>query len=815
MKTFIKKQTDIISIPKNFATLEAVADSKFRYYIRYLANPTKAVAENAFLVKLHISKGPYIKKVQPIFGNAGGFDIIDGILRQRPMQKDIVRSSTADILLTYVSDMSARISNGMTGELSRAKYADTVRVRTTKTLVSKPVSELDDKNVNMPILEANLNRVGDEQAGTEQTSKSTSLNMLYIDRRDPASAVNEKTNTIRTARQAYDGTSSKNSRSQKSDRASSDGKIVSSLLNTSTSTSQAELKKSDFMTVFEEREDGFIEVREVVDIPMGSLPDGEFYVTYELVNSKGFPIQISSNLVNHNRNFQLLKMPILAPSVQPMPVNRPGRVAFEVKQMDKNATGINIYRKDVNPGRNDTDAAYSYVGKVEMSADTPTQRVEDMAASINSILYRFVPYSDESVQSSIFTSAVVSFNRTNMLKGNKLLMRQNFVSLASTITSAGISVEIKDVPNNVTAIRLERKNLSIFEKRYGIIGNDVMLMDGRSGAPVIVDDTSVKHGNIYSYRVALIYKDGDVNIGSNQITVEFSPAMSNVATAVISEPQIIQQASGLDVTFSVTFNVLNQGSEQVRKFISEQGLLSEFQSDITNDKEKLNRLFAYGVTRTNLTSGDVESFGIVDSKEFSDRGFGISKNIKPLDPGAEYRYTVKVYFRNPETLFPKLERVVSSSINSNQSYVLRPYKWRQPITLREGTIVSEASLKANHAYGQFALGDVADIQHVTVSLASLLPNLSEAQATQVREKSNLIQWKVTGNVAKVDHFVIMLETLGMKTIVGCAHNISNSNYFEFLDNLDAGEKGALTYSIVPIYYDYSRGTELKTNTVVI
>ena len=55
----------------------------------------------------------------------------------------------------------------------------------------------------------------------------------------------------------------------------------------------------------------------------------------------------------------------------------------------------------------------------------------------------------------------------------------------------------------------------------------------------------------------------------------------------------------------------------------------------------------------------------------------------------------------------------------------------------------------------------------------------------------------------------------MRTVVGKCHNISETNYFQFVDSLDDGEHGKLKYFIIPVYYDFSKGTEVSTNEVII
>lgn len=809
MKAFIPKTTTAISIPDRFASLEGIDESgAYRYRVHYLADPRECSKLKAFLVKIHISKTPYVKKINPIFGVLKPYTVIDKLRSAFAEQKDATRAGASEYLMTFLSDMTSRISNSAASSLKNTKGKTMVR---SKQIVARPVENLNAQNVNAPVLDANLG-VRTSQ-NSEQDTKSLALSMLFNSGIDPAEHSNSKTNTIRTAQAALDGVFSKVNVGDSQPRVGSfQNSFAATLLNHTDRASSIQLDRNDFLGVVEEVQETFIEVIEDISIPQAACEDGDFYIIYELVNNKGFSLQVSSNLVPHNQNLRYLRIPTKQPKVAAMPVNRPGKVAFEVSQNDPNAKGISVYKKSINPNQNVLNGQYTHVGKMDLVFGQPTQRFEDVDASINQLSYRFIPYYDDSSVGSVFSSAVVKFARESMAKKQNKLQRQNFVSITGDVKTYGISVSIKDLPYNAISVTLKKRNLSIKQSAFETVGQGPVKLDLKGNGAILVDDSSVAPGRVYEYTVFIMFKDGCEVAGSNTLTIEYQPIAANIANIQISEPRLVTVGNGFDAVFNIELNSLNTSMELVKKLISEQGLQAEFQRDISENKEKLNKLFAFSVARDNLATGEHEEFGIIDSMTFSDRKYGVSKNVKPLDPGAEYRYTITAYFRNPETLFPTLTRTVATG---NTSYDLQPSKWLHPITINNGTLVTESSLLRNHAKSDFALGTVADIQTVNLSLANVLPEVEDAQVSRIRDRANLIQWKINGAATKIDHFIIALEILGMRTIVGAAHSITNSNYFEFVDTLDNGEKGALTYIIVPVYYDYSKGTETKTNTVIL
>ncbi len=354
--------------------------------------------------------------------------------------------------------------------------------------------------------------------------------------------------------------------------------------------------------------------------------------------------------------------------------------------------------------------------------------------------------------------------------------------------------------------------MSLYQKEPSIIG-EPLLLNGRGSSPLILTDSSVKKNHIYEYFCKLIYRDGHTEIAPHKLTIEYLPVTNNVVETNLGKPVVLQEGGEIDVVFNMESNLIETNVDLIKRAMSEQGLYGIFQEDIIKNKEKLQNLLGYKVERTNLTTGEVEDFGILIDSKFSDKKFGKIKGVKPVQGGFEYRYSVSTYFRSPETLISTFTRTVETSTNLN--YTFSPAKWLHPVTLSKGNIVTEKALATNHAKSDFSHGSVGNISTVNVSLANVLPSLYEGKASRLSNKYVLIQWKVQGELSKIDHFIVILEMLGMRKIVGKCHNISDANYFQFLDSLDEGEHGALTYHILPVFYDYSRGTDLSTNQVIV
>jgi hypothetical protein len=313
----------------------------------------------------------------------------------------------------------------------------------------------------------------------------------------------------------------------------------------------------------------------------------------------------------------------------------------------------------------------------------------------------------------------------------------------------------------------------------------------------------------------MIYPDGTEEAAYNNLLLEYRPIASKIAKTTISNPTITTYNGIPTVTFNVEYSLIENSFELIKKLITEQNFLSEYEVNIVANKERLKTLLSYSVTRLNLTTGDIEYFGTIPSTTFNDRLYGLSRSVKDLDMTNEYQYKVTTYVRSPETLMPNLVRTVNTTVeNKPVSYQLKPFKWYQPVTLNEGNIVTERSLVCNYPQDQMSQGRVVDIVETPkINLLNPLPRLTNVNATKISRNSILIEWKVEGDLTKIDHFVIKLEMYNNITIVGNVHNASANNAFKFLDPLTNGEQGPLTYQIVPIYYDYTQGSPAKTRTV--
>lgn len=819
MKVSLKKETNIIDVPDEGAVrlIETTKDGYFRYEVSYRVDPQRAIQNDAITVKILASQKPFSKQPTSLLTQFNPELLIKNIQKKASINKDQSKSQKSNIIFTYISDISSKIPNNKTTELAIGNVLGkgNVILNKQKIIKTQTVQEINEQNITLPVLENNLaNTVVQTQIPRNTAiARKDFVNILIRKGIDPAKISGTKINTIQSAKKVADGVVSSPAQSLKKYNLTESQKIsfFGNLINDINPNSVLQLNSLDHVNVLVDSPRTTIDIIETVDIPIGLLQLDTFFFILQLIDKNGIEIQSINISVPHSKNISNLEIPVHPPKLVVLQTGIPGKNIIQVKQVDKNATGVALYRKEIKTGIPITDSSYTFIGDISITSDQDFQRIEDFVNNYNTVIYRAIPFNSSRMMSSEFDTAGVQGIKRR--KSEKYDKRQNFVSIVGEIVNGAISLEIRDIPPGVCLVSLLRRNLTIREKNFSVIVKPFLITNEEYGAPLFATDNNVQENRIYEYQVELLYPDGNKDIGANNLIIKYEPITANIVETTVSKPNVIQSGVDLDVQFELNSSLTSTDLDYIQKTLKNQGLLDYYQDGILSEKEKLQSIIAYGIKRANLTTGELEDFGIVADTNFSDKKYGPVKSVKPLQAGNEYRYFITTYFRKTETTLENVERTVQ--VSQNIFYTFKPSKWLHPLTLKNGNITTEASRKKNHSQTAFSFGAVGSIATVNVSLADVLPSVVEASAQKFGKNSNIIRWRVQGQVTKIDHFIIILEMIGMRTVVGKCHNISESNYFQFIDVLENGEKGKLTYYIVPVFYDFVRGTEVSTNEVIV
>jgi hypothetical protein len=493
-----------------------------------------------------------------------------------------------------------------------------------------------------------------------------------------------------------------------------------------------------------------------------------------------------------------------------------------VEQLDPFAKGISVYRRTLFSQANDTAANYVKIADIPLTSGMDPYTFRDAVQTNNDVIYRFIPYDEDKSLASVFSTILIPNDSRSLPR--KVTNRRSFCVLDYSTDVDSLIIKATDVPVEAVAICFYRRNKTINQDKFARISN-IIRVQSNSVLPMRLVDTNVKKYNVYEYKIGIIYLDGIEQMAPQLLTIEFRPIDKNIATANITNIQNTTYGNGIpDVTFTVSYSINSNQAEDLKKLFTDQNLLAEYGQEIINNKQKLQNLFAYKVIRLNKYSNEIEDYGVITDVNFSDRKQGISKGIKPLVPGIEYKYTITTLLRDPETLYPTIHRTVSKTVKESRknlnlikSYEYYPYEWSQPVTFRNGTLYSDTSIIRSYpqTLPSFEFGPVIDIKETSILALEDLPKIINSVVNFIRNRGCLIEWSVSGNHKKVDYFIITRDMSGLKTIVGAAHSMNSTGKYTYLDQLNNDEKGPATYFITPVYYNDMQGAPSQTNRIVI
>lgn len=833
MRVNIPLRQDVISVPQEFAFLDverSFAGNRafYVYQIKYSVNGLLAIKNKATIVKIQLSRrlpnrapDPVVNDVETPTGLSGidPYGVINSIRVRSQEVKDAIRANRNDFFFLYPSDWTAFVSNEKTDNIHSGLKtgATTISYKTIRSVINSDIQSLVAANNIPPILATQATLPRDNISVSDNMFRSLSEEMLFLDRIHPAEMYSEKQNSIITTQKKSTGTKT-SLRKSRVVQENTGAAMLEGALNsygTVEPLTHQSVPQNSVVSIPVIAEETMVYVTEQLEIPTNLVGTFPFYVVFDLVDSKGNLVQRETRLIEHGKNYAAAATPKSAPVIHATSAEL-GRNIVEVEEAGK-GFAVNLYRKIEYTSTVNNDAAYTFVGKVTFQdMFNKKARVYDLCDNYNPVVYRAIPVGEDGSLGANFATATTTAPSLPVGMNVPSLNKRKFAAMSHEIIDAGVKLTIKDIPAGTIELQLLRKDFTEEGAPERPVGRKMLLDNMQS--EVVMADKSVYKDRIYEYRCQFTDRFGNTDEGSTVMVVEYTPEISTFIATVINDPRGVQ-GTELDITFKLETNTVLGDEDQLRKALESQGLLAYFGNSVT--QERLQQLVAYNVVRTNLNSGEVEDFGVVVDKNFSDVAVGRPKGVTPLRNGDTYKYTVTTLLRDPNT---SLRGITIDAVDptypnkQNRKYTYQPYYWQHPVALKKGTLVTDETIQVITSKTDFLLGEVGSLAMVTVSLENFMPGVIEPVASKVSVSSPTtirISWRVTGLATKFDHFIVMQEHLGMVTRIGCCHNITSNNTFEFFDELTNEETGEIGYLIIPIYYDYSIGKSINTNKVVV
>lgn len=815
------RKLKLLNVDDSFVQLDSIAQNDdLTFTLFYSINQLSAVKQKSLTVNVSIISR--VIKPRPLLENSHeGFidtkSLIRNIQNQMQAAKLSVKEKDSYVISSKVSDITSKINNEIVPQLNVGVSKDNIQQLKKTKLVQKSVVELSQNNQVKPLLQLvahpsvlNTTTINTLSSSIKVDTRLKMLDMITRQGVDP-SIVLDMTHRSISAKNSLGGILRKTKVAELPFDPKSQLLNHHLFLDNPTPFKNLTSQVSDTTIVNVDStvltEDVEIPVKIVITKSSRQQESKElsnFLVKFELIDSlTGGVVDQVIKTLDISKHIQLYYTPKKPPIVQASSVNNGSKLNLEIKQVDPGATAVSVYKKSLYRSSVEIDD-YTFVGTYSLDSKQQSLLIQVEKPLYSIVIYRVVPVGLQGSQGFDYTNVVIQPAHQKNL---------NSISLSSEITQLGVNIDIRSFPTNVVAIELLRKNLTIHENEYSNIDGVTLISDEiRVSDQFLVTDTTVLPDRVYEYVVKLIYNSGVTEICGSAI-VEYVPIKPGKVDIKITDVEVSHDSSGPNVTFIVNSTVLDSDIDIIRTLLTKQGISDYFRNDLQKEREFLKELIAHSIQRVNLTLGQREDFGVVTNEYFNDKDLRDNNSVTPLKYGNTYRYEITTLMRKTETLFNLLKKTEVDQL-TKKSYDFSPSKFLHPITLKRGTIVTPNGVRTKYSKDAMSHGSTGTMKTLDVSFDSEQARILNPTAAKFNKKMNIITWKLEGSIERVDHFLIIKEVHGVRTIIGKTHSefeFGNCQYIHVTSDQDEGE---LKYLIKPIYNDYRTGLVVTTNSVI-
>lgn len=805
MEYTLPTETGLIEVNDQFATLmgydESTGDLDFEF--RYSIRQSSVIKRNLTKVMVTVTRRTYSQR--PLQDSRNNRDLIRNILFDAVNSRSMIDGGKKYISATKISDPTAKLNNSAISQLKSGKPIEEIPSFYRTRLIPQPAENSRSSGKDVPILQLSSRNSFQQFKSTtdDVTLKNLRKEILSLSGTDPSSVFTRPPNVI-TDYQALSGlpgsfsTSELWSKDLNLYNAYVDNYASVNEERTSTDVSDEKLinvmvgESLDLMT---------IPVRVVFKNIEGTNTINDVFVKFEAIDtSSGNTIQSIIKPLSVNRHIKIFNTPLKPPNVQVTKKSFGSKVTLAVKQMDGLADSVIIFKKKIyssQPTENQTP--YSYVGTYPVDTKNTAHILLEAPSNKTTNVYRCIP-SKNGINGSSFVNVVV----------REGYHHDKTIVLTSKSSESGIVLEAKNIPPDVVSLYFMHKNLSTKEKDYSLIIAPIIVNETiRQSDFVSVVAQNLKQNNVYDFVVKCLYKDGLFEYSSKDIVkyIEQTPGKVSINLQNLQ----VEGSEEIDVRFTVDMEVTEGDLDFLVALLNQTDSEKYFSEDIKKQRDQLKSLLAYKVERIDLTNRDKENLGIFSDSNFSDKKARQKSGARSLQAGKSYRYIVSVLMRDPETLLRSQVKQIQDPI-TKKNFNFLPAKFSMPTTLRTGTLYNIFVDKTTMGFEDGLIGSSFTID---VKINSTFSNVLDAKAEIFDRRKALISWKVDGRLEDYDHFVIMKESYGTRSIIGCAHTQVISNNCFWIHDFDKSEQGQVKYWIVPILSDYGESAPLVTNSLIL
>jgi len=770
--TFAK--TKLLNVDNTFARLIALDTDTLTFEFAYSVSQVNVIHKNALKVHINVYSRAIDAVTIPSVTNAqNAQNVVPSLLTYVTNVKKSISDQKQYILASKTSDVSAYVNNAILSDVNSGYSKNDIF------LLQKTKLSLVQNAAQVPTLTF-------PQGVTKYSisSAETFINNLLHDGVDPSNVVNLP-NTAISANESVSGISS----NVKIDNLSSIKKLQDYYI-------FPEQISTIGYSLVNEPDDTIVIFTKIV-VQRKQLLTSKLYIKFDLTNTSSMVIDTITKDLDTRKYIQLFSTPTIEPSVF-FKRSSQNTSFIEIIQNDKKANSIIVYRKNVSTVIvNDTNG-YFLLGTYNLNKSEKIRIPVDECTN-SFIIYRIISANNQ----------IISDTFTNVVVTPRFHINEKTIVLNALQIENGIKIQANHIPVSVVSVEIVVKNLTYNESDYKSVDQNVHFIKNEFSIlhNVIVVDNNVSKGNVYEYAARLTYATGEKEVVGSCIIEYIKSEVDKVFTTI----QNVQVNSGLvDVSFDVSTNVSDTDNSNTKALLEAAGI-TQYDDLLIATRSALNVLIAHNIQRVDLTTGERSDFGIITTNKFSDKAFSKNNSVKALLPTHTYRYEVMPLLRASDTLFYDLTETATDK-ETQKSFSYSPAKYLNPLSLDNGTLYSKEGIKRLNAKDQMSYGAVGNIVTMNASFNTEASTRASLLLERVDSRTILISWRAT-DIASIDHFIVTLNNVNVKTIVGRVH--SQSENCQFIHSLTRNNIGELRYGIVPVYNDYTIGTVVYTNSIIV
>lgn len=774
--------------------LSNIDDSKFTYdfNFRYKLPIKPTILNNAFKVKIKVfsnlvPQNDIKSKISSLEGDSQYKALIEQIQKQTININEQYKKQNDYLLCSKNSDVTKQINLSIVNDILTKDLSEINELNFKQLVVTNQYDLSIDANIISSLIVKNDNEINKNDV------KKSMLNMILYDGLDPSYIVAMPHDSI-TTQQSIDGSI----KPQRTNAKSISYKNANFLYDSIIHDNQQNVQNDEFVQTFETVTQTYYSLNENVTF---EHDDSNVVVQFELFNIKTnqllqtliVPLNIHQHIVNYYT-------PLKPPIVKISSTNSLARAKLEITRGDDKTVKLLVLQKKIYATSPLIDEYHLFT---TFNVNSKTKKIEVDVPINSSYIYRIIPVGKLNISGNEYTNIV--------LKSNKIFEIQN-TSVTTRIVDTGIQIEARNFSQNVCAIQFLVKNKTTHESEWSNLGSAIQVLPTTVHDDLLyMIDSNVKHQRIYEYAVKLIFKNGSTSIVGNSI-IEFIKPEIGIIDTTITNLQI-DKSNDLNVLFNIETQLLDTDVDIVKDLLTINSIEEYFKNDVEKEKTLFKKLLAYYIIRTNITTGEQESFNVIVGNSFNDEQYRKQNAVKNLQLNCEYRYEIFPLLRSPETLLESYSKDVVDTATL-KPYKYSPSKFHHPITLTRGLLLSTKGRQLLYGKNEIMYGIIGNSQTVDVSFTNESVSITDLSVERIDQNTNKIRWKLNSDISQIDHFLILKNVNGIKTFVGKVHSNFKQDIY-FVHKLQKNDFGTFKYEIIPVLNSYQMSQIESTQNVKV